>query len=569
MSNVYGSISTTSGLVDVFDPYAVTTDAVTLLSFTASETPQNQMRDLAKVIKKKIPVDTSNTELVFPFNSALFTTPLTYVAEASLPISLRLAVTKAVGVQWSFSRTKTISAGCAFVLGDTKQLEDEATADPKKSTFTVNHVFPSGTVAESTFQLTVYKYLPGLTQQRVFSWSSLDVPEVVCAKWKAVMEPYVTFGGTSGSFGHAVLTYDRTTGKYVGTFDPNTASWGTSTASDDSSKVNMGLNTSPTVNLFWNPTMGVRSFANVANPAYRRLGVVVDSTQRITVEVLATGSQRTNKRQIKFDITRYQDELNGLLSFFNPAIAYTMIFANSDIIYDIVFYAGSTQIAVNPEASSSIAFYSQIYKPVIRICGGVLVIATPAYNPAVINALNKVSPAFNNQTLINVDPNWPVTTGWRASQSSYYQSSAAFIGWKCFDRIDSTYWASAELAFSASGVGNQWVQMEYPEAVKMVSHKINPSTSLTTGTPLQWTLSGSNNNSSFVSVETFQFKSWQANKTETFVTTQPHVPYKYWRITITLIRTSGAAIHCVLYELSFNTGCPFEPYPDRTKPYHK
>ncbi|KAJ1617342.1 hypothetical protein T492DRAFT_850162 [Pavlovales sp. CCMP2436] len=664
MANVFGRLKSTSLATE--DPYVIETTSITEVSYSSDEIPQNQTRDITKILKKKLPSVTGIEEHVFPFDSTLFSDPLVYVAETVLSPTLGTVLTKAVGVQWGFSRTKTISAGCAFVLGDTQQLENEALTNPQKSTFTVNHIIPTGTVAESTFNLTVYKYLPGLTQQRVFSWSSLDVPEVVCAKWKTVMEPYVSFGGTSGSFGHAVLTHDRTTGKYVGTFDPNTA-WGSSvgyyeiyryTASDDSSKVNMGLNTSPTTNLFWNFSMGNRSFPNVANPAYSRLGVVVDSTQRISVEVLATGSQGTNQRPIKFDITRFHDDLNSILSFFNPAIAYTMIFSNSDIVYDILFFGGSTQIAVNPEASSNIAFYSQLYKPVIRICGGVLVnsnytgvicpisrlsvisnknrslgiddftnkrlpttighdsffsgdiigrsnngesynlvdnlvllnselllskesvtilnctaasdswvittdnqytpfqvIATPAYNPSVINALNKVSPAFNNQTLINVDPNWPVTTGWRASQSSYYQNNGAFIGWKCFDGIvQSSYWASAETAYSSSGVGNQWVQMQYPEAVKMVSHTINSSTSLTTGTPLQWTLSGSNNNSSFVSVETFQFNSWQANKTETFVTSQAHVAYKYWRITITLIRTSGAAIHCVLYELAFNTG---------------
>ncbi|KAJ1640307.1 hypothetical protein T492DRAFT_1135388 [Pavlovales sp. CCMP2436] len=289
-----------------------------------------------------------------------------------------------------------------------------------------------------------------------------------------------------------------------------------------------------------------------------------------------------------------------------------MIFSNSDIVYDILFFAGSTQIAVDPEASSNIAFYSQIYRPVLRICGGVIVnsiytgvispisrdliargnngetynivdnlellnsellinenvtilsctaasdsrivLATPAYNPSVIGALNKISPPFTSTSAIGTDPNWPITTGWRITQSSIYQNNGAFFGWKGVDRVDSTYWASGETTYTSSGVGNQWVQMEFPEAVKMVSHTINPRNTLNVGVPLQWTLSGSNNNSSFVSVETFQFNSWQANKTETFITSQSHVAYKYWRITITRIQTSGAAIHAVLYDLAFNTG---------------
>ncbi|KAJ1641444.1 hypothetical protein T492DRAFT_831307 [Pavlovales sp. CCMP2436] len=680
MANVFGRLKTTS--LETVDSYTVETSSITELSYTATEVPQNQTRDITKILKKKIPIVTGIEEHVFPFDSTLFADPLLYVAETLLSPTIGTVLTKAIGVQWGFSNAKQIAEGCIFVLGDTKQLENETLVNPQKSTFTVNSILPTTTVSETTYNVTVYKYIPGYTAQRVFSWSSLDTPEVVCVKWKAVMEPYVTFGGESSSFGHAVLSYDRETGKYNGSFDLDTAFGGNLftlyyeiyryTGSDDASKVNFSLYTSPTLNLFWNYSMAERSFPLVAKPAYSRLGVVVDSKQRISVEVLATGSQGLNRRPIKFDITRFIDEFNSNLSFFditrfidefnsnlsffNPAIAYTMIFSNSDIVYDILFFAGSTQIAVDPEASSNIAFYSQIYKPVFRICGGVLVnsiytgvicpisrisvitnktralglddfiekrlpttighnsffsgdviarsnngesfnivdnlellnsellnseavtilscsaasdswiistdnqytpfqvICTPAYNPTVINALNKVSPAFTNQTAIATDPKWPVTTGWRASQSSIYQNNGVFGGWKSVDRIDNTYWASAETSYSASGVGNQWVQMEFPSAVKMFSHSINPFTTLNTGVPLQWTLSGSNNNSSFVSVETFQFNSWQSNKKETFVTTNSHIAYKYWRITITLIRTTGAAIHAVLYELAFNTG---------------
>ncbi|KAJ1632006.1 hypothetical protein T492DRAFT_838770 [Pavlovales sp. CCMP2436] len=408
MSNVYGAISSTNGLLDVFDPYAVTTDAVTLLSFSASESPQNQMRDLAKVIKKKLPVDTTNTELVFPFNSALFTSPLT--------------------------------------VGNNKS---------------------SG----GSMEFFAYK--------NNFNWSSLDIPEVICAKWKAVMEPYVTFGGTSGSYGHAVLTHDRTTGKYI-----------------------------------YKPVIRICG------------GVLVNSVYTGQDSFFSGDIIGRSSTGDAYNIVDNLELLNSELLLSKESITILSCTAAAD----------SWVIATNNQ-----------YTPF-------QVIATPAYDPTVINALNKVSPPFNNITLINADPNWPVTTGWKISQSSYYQSNASFVGWKAFDRLDSTYWASAELAYSFSGVGNQWVQIEYPEAVKMVSHEINPYTSLTVGVPLQWALQGSNNNSTFVTVETFQFNSWQANKVETFVTTQSHVAYKYWRITITLIRTAGAAIHAVLYELAFNSG---------------
>ncbi|KAJ1626882.1 hypothetical protein T492DRAFT_194694 [Pavlovales sp. CCMP2436] len=76
----------------------------------------------------------------------------------------------------------------------------------------------------------------------------------------------------------------------------------------------------------------------------------------------------------------------------------------------------------------------------------------------------------------------------------------------------------------------------------------------TTGAPLQWNISASNNNSTFVTIETFQFNSWQANKVEEFFMSVAHIPYKYWRITITLIKTAGVAIHTTISDISFISG---------------
>ncbi|KAJ1617140.1 hypothetical protein T492DRAFT_850316 [Pavlovales sp. CCMP2436] len=73
------------------------------------------------------------------------------------------------------------------------------------------------------------------------------------------------------------------------------------------------------------------------------------------------------------------------------------------------------------------------------------------------------------------------------------------------------------------------VEHHTPLAIEKVT--IEPAPVLSKRCRKPWTLSGSNNNSSF-----------------------SHVAYKYWRITITLIRTAGAAIHAVLYDLAFNTG---------------
>ncbi|KAJ1641143.1 hypothetical protein T492DRAFT_831594 [Pavlovales sp. CCMP2436] len=440
MSNVYGALDST--VLDVtVDPYAIATSAVTQLSFSSLETPQNQTRDITKILKKKLPVATGNDELVFPFDSTLFTAPLNYLAKTAFLISLGQAVIKAVGVQWSFSGAKPISAGCICVLGSTKLLQDEATTDPKALT-------------------------------------SLDTPTMVLAKWKVTMTPAVAYAGFTPSFGHAALSFDSATGKYSGS---------------NASKINLGLITSTTLNVFWNLNMPSRPFANVASCAYVRSRVVIDARD--------------------IEITR------------------------------------------NPEGTSSISFYHQIYKPVIRICGGAFVsnaysglicpisrltvisnesrniigraqngdpynvidsivtlntelitfkevvnilsctatadswlittdnqysalqvVATPAYNPTTINALNKASPVFLSTTSITSSDDWQVATGWRISYSTYYQ------------------------------------------------------------------------------LKTFQLNSWQANKIEEFFMSVAHIPYKYWRITITLIKTTGVAIHTSISDISFISG---------------
>ncbi|KAJ1619687.1 hypothetical protein T492DRAFT_848366 [Pavlovales sp. CCMP2436] len=236
------------------------------------------------------------------------------------------------------------------------------------------------------------------------------------------MEPYIVFGGTSGSYGHAQLTYNRLTGKYVGSFDLNTT-WGSITNGQDS--------------FFSGDIIGRSSTGDAYN--------IVDNLVLLNSELLLS------------------KESISILS------------------------------CTAAEDSWVIATSNQ-YTPF-------QVIATPAYDPAVVNALNKISPAFTGTSLIASDPAWPVTSPWRITMSSYYQNNAAFLGFKAFDRVDTTYWASGELTYSAAGAGNQWIQMEYPDPIKMA-----------------------------------------------------HVAYKYWRIVITLVRTAGASIHTSFYEVVFNSG---------------
>ncbi|KAJ1620394.1 hypothetical protein T492DRAFT_847820 [Pavlovales sp. CCMP2436] len=127
MSNVYGALPTTGLEIDI-ERYAVLSSATTLLSFSAAKTPQNQTRDTTKILKKKLPANTGADELSIPFDKSLYTSPLTYVAELPLPISLGRIITKSV---------------------DTKLFKDESAKDPKASTYTIYQIKPEDVVQGS------------------------------------------------------------------------------------------------------------------------------------------------------------------------------------------------------------------------------------------------------------------------------------------------------------------------------------------------------------------------------------------------------------------------------------
>ncbi|KAJ1619952.1 hypothetical protein T492DRAFT_848171 [Pavlovales sp. CCMP2436] len=221
MLNVYGALDSTV-LDVVVDPYAIVTSAVTQLSFSSLETPQNQTRDITKILKKNHHGPSDLTES---------------------------GGNKGRWRPMEFSSAKPISAGCICVLGDTKLLQNEATTDLKASTYTINQIMPEDVVAETTYSINVFRYIPGQTQQRIFTWSSLDTPTVVLAKWKATITPAVAYAGFTQSFGHAALSFDSSTGKYTGS---------------NASEINLGLNTSTTLNVFWNLNIkGLNKGANI------------------------------------------------------------------------------------------------------------------------------------------------------------------------------------------------------------------------------------------------------------------------------------------------------------------
>ncbi|KAJ1624838.1 hypothetical protein T492DRAFT_844462 [Pavlovales sp. CCMP2436] len=442
MSNVYGALDST--VLDVtVDPYAIATSAVTQLSFSSLESPQNQTRDITKILKKKLPVATGNDELVFPFDSALFTAPLSYVAETALPISLGQTVTKAVGVQWSFSKAKPIAAGCITVLGDTNLLQDEATTDPKASTYTINQIMPDAVVAETTYIVNVFRH-----------WFTKDKRDIEITR-----NPE---GASSIAFNHQI----------------------------------------------YKPVIRICGGAFVSN-AYSG---IVCPISRLTI------------------ISNESRDIIGKATNGDP--------------YNVI----DNLVNLNTELITS--------KEVVNILS-----CTATADSWFITTDNQysafqVSSVFLSSTSITSSDDWQVATGWRITYSSFYQSNNSFNPYLAFDRKSDTYWASAVESYNSAGQGSQYLGIEYPEAVKMVSYKMDPNTRYTgAGAPLQWFISASNNNSTFVTIETFQFNAWQSNKVEEFFMSVARIPYKYWRITITLIKTTGVAIHTTISDISFISGC--------------
>ncbi|KAJ1637369.1 hypothetical protein T492DRAFT_834580 [Pavlovales sp. CCMP2436] len=538
MANVFGRLNSSS-LATKVDPYAIETSSTTQISYSSDEVPQNQTRDITKILKKKLPGETGNDELVFPFDSTLFTEPLDYVAEAALPSSLGTASAKAV------------------VLGDTKALQSEGTTDVDASTFTINHTIPAGAVSETTYTINVLKYTPGGTQQRLFSWGSMDTPAMVCVKWKAAMDPSVSYAsGAPQSYGHAALSYDTPSGKFFGTFLESTE-WGTYVSGGSSIYYEID-----------------RFYGNSASKTTLGLRPIIDNTKRITIDIAATGSQGATVRQVKYDITRILDEQNSLLDFFDPLRKYTLLIANSIVLFDFLLFAGDTEIVRNPEGSSPVTFYTKIYKPVLRICGGT--IANGAYTGVVspvsrLTVLSDDSRALSLSDFINKrlpttighdsffsgdiigrasngDPfnvidtlealagkeveilsctptldSWLVTTdnakgsvqyhvtpayspedveAFTKDSPSTFQNNSAYAANAAFDKRSDTVWASADSTFNSSGVGSQFLTIEYPRTYKLSALRFVGSSRYSGATaPTAWVLSGSNDNTTFIDIQ--------------------------------------------------------------------
>ncbi|KAJ1617245.1 hypothetical protein T492DRAFT_1133956 [Pavlovales sp. CCMP2436] len=459
---------------------------------------------------------------------------------------------------------------------------------------TRRELLPEDALSVTNYKIKMLKYPSGGSISRDFDWTSMDTPSQILTKWHNTMRPVV--GVTS--FGHCSISFDVLSGKFIAIYDKDTRYGPTRNVfymtnrdyGDDPSKNGLGLLLTDSPNIIYNSDMLPTPFPNVALVAHVRGGVLIDGRNRIALELLATGNQGTGQRQIKYDITRFVDEQNSDLMPYDPSLRFTFL-VNSE--NTIKLFAGT----------------DEIYRPAIRVCGGAIIdgaysgVISPtsrlivqsdnardlsrvdfseksipvvslqdvyfqaiyihgkSANGVTVNVVNSIerledkilmteevvnispkkdSPVFTNTNTIVASSDWSNTSGFSVVASSAYQSNASFAVDKALDRTTSTYWASGKNTYHSSGNG------------KLTAFGISPGNQYSGGqsAPLQWTLSGSNSESSLTAIESFGITTWQANTLVEFLMSVVHIPYKFWRITITKVSTTGNSIHVALPDIT-------------------
>ncbi|KAJ1622483.1 hypothetical protein T492DRAFT_846271 [Pavlovales sp. CCMP2436] len=138
----------------------------------------------------------------------------------------------------------------------------------------------------------------------------------------------------------------------------------------DPSKNSLGLKpTNDAFNPTWYSNMPPVPFENVAQVAYFRGGIKMDGQNRIVAELLVTGTNSTTPYQRRYNITRFVDEQNTVRMPYNPSLKYTLFINSSN---ENVFFAGVHEVKQIPNNGLLMTTYTQIYRPVIRVCGSTI-----------------------------------------------------------------------------------------------------------------------------------------------------------------------------------------------------
>ncbi|KAJ1639036.1 hypothetical protein T492DRAFT_833226 [Pavlovales sp. CCMP2436] len=175
--------------------------------------------------------------------------------------------------------------------------------------------------------------------------------------------------------------------------------------------------------------------------------------------------------------------------------------------------------------------------------------------PAAILNVNKETPEFTNNIAIVSTPDWSNSSSWRVVSSSTYLNAADFAANNAFNKNTLTFWGSADGTFTSAGVGSQFIGIEYPTATKMHSFRIDGSTrypGVTAAT--EFNISGSNS-TVFTPIQNFAKTNWTSNNPTTFHITADHLPYRFYRFTVTKVSANGfSATYVTVPQITFITG---------------
>ena len=150
--------------------------------------------------------------------------------------------------------------------------------------------------------------------------------------------------------------------------------------------------------------------------------------------------------------------------------------------------------------------------------------------------------------------NFPSMTGNSTvlSGQTYIASASSELGggyeaYRAFDFNTTTLWHTATSAYTSgaysagtysttiSGVarGGEWIQLQYPSAVTITSYEIQSRDGQLPGAPITWWLAGSNDGSTWTTVDNRSSITWETNlQTNSFIATAPGT-YSYYRLVIT------------------------------------
>ncbi|KAJ1637168.1 hypothetical protein T492DRAFT_834685 [Pavlovales sp. CCMP2436] len=527
-------------------------------------------------------------ELVLPFDSSIFESPLTFVSELKLSTDLETALTNSIGLQFTLAEDEDslFTEGTIAVIGDTLKLQTETLSDPLSSTYTVklrNLPLPDPL---PVFGILVRRNTlsPDVNFARWFYWSPADTPAQMIIKWNDQMRLFVD--GTS--FGHLTLTYDTNTGKLAPLFDystdygsPSGFGWFSRWDGDDASKDHIVGYYYRTVKLdvFITGSNGLvprqvvfdifPSVEDFRTSRKRKYTLIINHSNDVTFFSDATDVLRDTEAGVitpsdssrditldDFSLKIIQSELK-INSYFSGLFGKTVNGTTMNLINSIeriedLLYTLQEKINIVSCTATSDSWLITTDNP----SGDVQINVVPAYSTDDIEVFVKNSPAFVNNINISTSIDWNNSDGWRVVSSSTFQNNASYAANAAFDKNSSTYWGSAEGTFTTAGVGSQTLTIEYPQALKISSLRFEGSTRYPGVTaPTEWTLSGSND-TTFTDIQSYEKTNWSSNIAAAFDVTTDHIAYRFYKVTFTKVTAGSSSTYVSVPDITFITVHP-------------